>query len=65
MVAAWGTREMIEFRESWIPAHKVACAAKQWEPFWVKFFAAWFIRFPETDVEIPGQKPIRKVSVSC
>lgn len=67
MVVPWGTADQIEFLESWIPAHKEQTTKrgkKQWKTFWARLFSAWFLRFPETDVEIPGKTPIRKVSVS-
>lgn len=54
---------MIDFLESWIPAHKKASAKRDWDVFWPRFFAAWFLDFPETDIEVEGQVPIRKVSV--
>lgn len=63
MVRAWGTLPMREFLERWIPAHKEASAKRDWDKFWPAFFSAWFMEFPETDIVIPGQPLIRKVSV--
>lgn len=63
MVNPWGTTEMREFLESWIPAHKEACAKRRHDDFWSRLFSAWFMRFPETDIEVAGQPPIRKVSI--
>lgn len=64
MVVPWGTAAQIEFLESWIPAHKKACAERKWTKFWGRLYSAWFVAFPETDVVVSGQTPIRKVSVS-
>lgn len=48
----WATEEQQVFLEEQVPQHLQYSLTKKVHLFWPILFSAWFLKFPESDVEL-------------